>query len=175
MAKDAKIFCRQSGVGDSNVYTVPLGKFVVANASWSGSNAGNSLRVDGATVLAVQSRSEKGLVFPAGTAFGLQMSNGSGVISGFEYDANLPKEAKIFCKQSGAGNSAIYTVPVGKFVVANVAWSGSGSANALQVDGATVLAAQSLAEKGLAFPAGTAFGLQMSNGAGIVTGFEFEA
>lgn len=87
MAKAAKIFCRRNTAGSSDVYTVPNGKFVVANLYMPGNNAGNGLLIDGVMAIQGAPLSTPGLAFPAGTTLQIQVVTGTGgVLTGFEYD-----------------------------------------------------------------------------------------
>ena len=87
----------------------------------------------------------------------------------------MAKVAKIFCKQGGTGNSAVYTVPANKYAIANLAMQGTNSSTGLRVNGDETLVGGNVFASGMVFPAGTTLQLQVASGTGgILTGFEYD-
>lgn len=90
MAKAAKIFVLQNGVG-TTTYTVPTGKYAVFSIFNSSGSNGCSLVINSVPIGVRGTGSDvdgnlKGIVAPAGTTIGITLTSGAAVISGFEYD-----------------------------------------------------------------------------------------
>lgn len=85
----------------------------------------------------------------------------------------MAKVAKIFCKQHNTGSSTIYTVPINKFIIANLVTAGAGST--LAVNGDDTLTGTPISASGMVFPAGTTLQLKVTSGVGgLLTGFEYD-
>lgn len=178
MATVAKIFATRSNPGTSAVYTVPAGKHAVLYCFGRGSNVGSGIVINGVTIpLGVADLT--GLVVPAGTTIAAHVvSGGPGVfISGFEYDDTPGQVARIFALQSGAGTSAVYTVPSpsgadpGRHTLIT-AWSAGGNAgNGLVLNGVDLPFTEQLS--GLVVPSGGTLAAKVVTGSPvIITGFE---